>query len=216
MLESRALRALLDRLDTFDLAVFVSPTAVSRGLNLIRRRRELPEKLAIAAVGKGSARELERLGVAPALVPQAGADSEALLALPQLADLRGRAVIVFRGEGGRELLGATLRQRGARVEYAECYRRVKPEADVQPLLRGWTHGEIHAVTVTSGEGLRNLFDMLGILGRHWLCKTPLFVTHERIAEAALGLGIAEVRVAGPGDRMLVDGLVRYFAASPVE
>src|SRR5690606_13766918 len=69
--ESRELRALIDRLDAFDVAVFVSPTAASRALALIRRRRALPEKLALAAVGKGTARELERLGATALLVPPA-------------------------------------------------------------------------------------------------------------------------------------------------
>jgi uroporphyrinogen-III synthase len=214
--ESRALRALIDRLDAFDLAVFVSPTAASRGLNLVRRRREWPAGLRVAAIGKGSARELNRLGVQGVLVPQAGADSEALLALPELADMRGCAVIVFRGAGGRELLGQALRARGASVEYAECYRRTRPQSDVQMLLRAWTLGEIHAVTVTSGEGLRNLFDMVGTLGRHWLRKTPLFVPHERIAQAARELGIAEILVTGAGDQAMVQALVRYFAPPPVE
>ncbi|MPZ43223.1 MAG: uroporphyrinogen-III synthase [Betaproteobacteria bacterium] len=209
-LDSRALRALVDRLESFDLAIFVSPTAASRGLNLVRRRRELPPGLQLAAVGKGSARELQRLGAANVLVPESGADSEALLALPQLADLRGRSVLIFRGVGGRELLGDTLVRHGARVEYAECYRRTRPQADVQMLLRAWTQGEIHAVTVTSSEGLSNLFDMLGTLGRHWLRKTALFVPHERIAARARDLGIADVVVADPGDEAMVGAIARYL------
>jgi uroporphyrinogen-III synthase len=212
--ESRALRALVDRLDTFDLAVFVSPTAASRGLNLVRRRREWPAQLPIAAIGKGSARELQRLGVARVLVPQAGADSEALLAMAELADMHGRSVVIFRGVGGRELLGDTLTSRGATVEYAECYRRTRPQADVQVLLRAWTQGQIHAVTVSSGEGLSNLFDMLGTLGRHWLRKTPLFVAHERIAARARELGIAEVVVASPADAAMVGAIARYFRSAP--
>ena len=35
--------------------------------------------------------------------------------------------------------------------------------------------------MTSSEGLRNLFDMVGETGQIWLEKTPLFVSHERIA-----------------------------------
>lgn len=72
------------------------------------------------------------------------------------------------------------------------------------------------MTVTSGEGLRNLFDMVGTLGRHWLRKTPLFVPHERIAQAARELGIAEILVTGAGDQAMVQALVRYFAPPPVE
>jgi uroporphyrinogen-III synthase len=213
-LDTRALRVLIDRLDRFHFAVFISPTAVNRAMNLIRARRELPAGLRVAAIGKGSARELKRLGVEQVLVPEGRFDSEALLALPQFADVTGRSVVIFRGEGGRELLGDTLTQRGAEVEYAECYRRTRPNGDAQMLLRAWARGEIDAVTVTSGEALRNLYDMVGTLGRHWLRKTPLFASHERIAAAARELGIVQAVVAEAGDEGLVAAMLRYFAASP--
>lgn len=211
--DSRALRTLIDKLERFDLAVFISPTAAVRGLTLVRARRELPPGLRIAAIGKGSARELHELGVSEVVVPDDGADSEAFLALPEFQDMHDRSVVIFRGAGGRELLAETLRRRGAAVEYAECYRRAKPTGDAQMLLRGWGRGEIHAMTVTSREALDNLFEMVGTLGRHWLRKTPMFVPHERIADAARSLGIADVTVTPSGDEALVEAMIRYFAAT---
>ncbi len=210
-IDSRTLRSLIDGLDRFDLAIFVSPTSASRGMEMIRASRVLPPGLRFAAIGKGSARELRRLGITEVLTPQEGADSEALLALPELRDMRGRTVVIFRGTGGRELLADTLTRRGAAVEYAECYRRIRPSGDAQMLLRAWSRGEIHGVTVTSREALNNLFDMVGALGRHWLQKTPLFVPHERIARAARALGMAHVVVTESGDEALVAAIVRYFS-----
>ena len=75
-------------------------------------------------------------------------------------------------------------------------------------------GGTSQVTVTSAEGLSNLFDMVGTLGRPWLRKTALFVPHERIAERARELGIAEVIVTGAGDDAMVEAMVRFFAPSP--
>jgi len=210
-IDSRTLRSLIDGLDRFDLAIFVSPTAASRGMEMIRARRALPPGLRFAAIGKGSARELRRFGIAEVLAPQEGADSEALLALPELQHMRGRTVVIFRGAGGRELLADTLTRRGAAVDYAECYRRIRPSGDAQMLLRAWSRGEIHAVTVTSREALSNLFDMVGTLGRHWLQKTPLFVPHERIARAARALGMPNVVVTESGDEAMVTAIIRYFA-----
>jgi uroporphyrinogen-III synthase len=54
-----------------------------------------------------------------------------------LIDAQGKRVIIFRGEGGRELLGETLKQRGAAVEYVSCYRRARPQLDPAPLLKLW-------------------------------------------------------------------------------
>jgi len=212
--DSRALRATIDKLERFDVAIFISPTAVTRGIALVRARRELPAGLRVAAIGKGSARELTELGVTDVVVPAEGAgDSEAFLALPEFQDMHERAVVIFRGAGGRELLADTLRRRGATVEYAECYRRAKPAGDAQMLLRAWGRGEIQATMVTSREALDHLFEMVGTLGRHWLRKTPLFVPHERIAEAARELGITDVVVTPSGDEALLEAMIGYFATS---
>jgi uroporphyrinogen-III synthase len=210
-MDTSALSELIGRLHQFDIAIFVSPTAVERGMRLVRARREFPAGLEVAAIGQGSARALRRHGVADVIAPEGVADSENLLALPGLAAVRGRSVVIFRGVGGRELLGDALTRRGARVEYAQCYRRVPPRADPKPLLRAWERGELHAVTATSSEALRNLFDVVGASGRDRLIDTPLFVTHERIAAAARELGCTTVIVAEPGDEGLVRAMVRHFS-----
>jgi len=64
--------------------------------------------------------------------------------------------------------------------------------------------------------LRNLFEMVGTLGRPWLRKTPLFVPHERIAAVAGELGIVNVVVTEPGDEGMVTGMIRFFAAQRLE
>lgn len=203
--------ALVARLEEFDLAVFVSPTSVEEGLRFIRARREWPARVAVAAVGQGSASTLREQGFATVLAPaEGGNDSEALLALPDLADMTGRRVLIVRGKGGRELLADTLVRRGATVAYAECYRRGLPEDDPAPLRQRLAAGEIAAVTATSGEALRNLFALAGEIGQDWLKKTPHFVLHPRIAETARSLGVTEAIVAGPGDDELVAGLVTWF------
>jgi len=209
----RPILALIDRLDDFDLAIFISPSAVHKALNLVRSRRGArpwPPRLRVAAVGRGSRRELERQGIGGVVAPQAHADSESLLALPELTDVGGRRIVIFRGDGGRELLGDTLAARGAAVEYAECYRRARPRADSAPLLATWARGGVDAVTVSSAQGLANLFDMLGKLGQQWLRTTPLFVPHPRVAEAAARLGVGKVIVGGPSDAEVLEALVAYF------
>jgi uncharacterized protein HemX/uroporphyrinogen-III synthase len=203
----------LPELQGIDLAVFVSPTAVDK---VFEKLGSGPSGVRAAAVGRGTRRLLERRGVAAVLAPPSGGDSEALLALPELHDVAGERVAIFRGQGGREMLGETLAARGAQVEHVECYRRVKPQADPAPLLDAWRRNEIHAVTVSSAEGLENLAELLGADGRARLERTPLFATHERIAARARALGIREVIVAGPGDDELVERLVAYFGPRMTE
>jgi uroporphyrinogen-III synthase len=207
----RPVLALIERLDTFDLAIFISANAVSKALALVGERRAWPAALRVVTVGRGSERELRRHGFTAVIAPSARFDSEGLLDLAELKQVQGKHVVIFRGEGGRELLGDVLSERGAVLEYAECYRRVRPHADPAPLLALCARGALDAFTVTSSEGLANLHDMLGEAGRPCLEDTPLFAPHERIAAAARALGVRTVVLTGPGDEGLVAGLAAFFA-----
>lgn len=190
----------LRELERFDLAVFVSPTAASK---VLRQVTAWPPRLRAATVGGGTRRELERRGLRNVIAPQAGADSEALLALPDLQAVAGKRIAIFRGEGGRELLGDTLRERGAEVHYVACYRRRAPSA--RPTFN---EREVDAVTVSSSQGLANLFELLEPA---LLRAKPMFVSHPRVADSARARGVREVVVAGPSDEQMLARLVAYFA-----
>lgn len=207
--DSAPLYAIIDRLEQFDLAVFISPNAVEKGITLIRSKRELPPNMKIAAVGQGGVNALARQGITRVLATPSGNDSEALLALPELRQVAGWRVVIFRGEGGRETLKEGLVQRGADVAYAECYRRRKPDDDPASVQALGETGKIGAITVTSVESARNLRDMLGERSWDWLKRTPLFALHPRIAATARELGWEKVFATGPGDEGLVEGLVEW-------
>ena len=58
--DSGPLAALIDRLDEFDMAVFVSPNAVEKAMGLATRG--WPARLHAATVGRGSVAALRRFG----------------------------------------------------------------------------------------------------------------------------------------------------------
>jgi len=204
--------AVADRLASFDLAIFISRNAVRRALDLLGGKL-WPAGLKVATVGQGSRAELEQRGftdvIAPAGAP-ARSDSEALLALPKFGALRGSRIVIFRGEGGRELLGQELAARGASVEHAVCYRRVVPEGE--GMRSAWAGG-MDAITVSSAEGLANLLAMLGEGAARRLSGIPLFVPHPRVAVEAQRRGLPQAIVAGPGDAEMVAALVAHFGAA---
>ncbi len=199
----------VDQLHTFNAAIFISPNAAQYGVAAVRARREFPIPLSVYALGPGTARELARHGLSEAIQPD-GADSEALLALPQLQNIAGQRILIFRGVGGRELLADTLKARGAQAEYAECYARACPQADAAPLLQQWAEGGIHAVTITSAETLHNLAALLGEGGKAYLRATPVFAPHEKIAAAARQFAITQVITTASGDAGLLSGLITWF------
>jgi uroporphyrinogen-III synthase len=204
-----ALNVPLARLHEADIAIFISPSAAQFAMAAIRAVGGLSPSTEVFAVGPGTARALQALGVGDVIIPD-GQDSEALLALPQLTNVAGKRVVIVRGVGGRALLADALAARGARVDFMECYRRTLPQADAAPLLARWQAGGIDAVTVTSAETLHNLAALLGEAGTPLLLRTPLFAPHEKIAEAARRFGAAHVIATPGGDAGLVDGLINWF------
>jgi uroporphyrinogen-III synthase len=204
--------ALLQHPAAFDLAVFVSANAVAHGLPLLLQAGPWPPGLRAAAVGARTADALRERGVVDVLAPGTGADSAALLALAAMQRVCGQRVLIFRGVGGRELLAETLRARGAEVHYVECYRRVKPAADPEPVLARLRLGDLDAVTAASGEALANLLDLVGAEAAPRLLEVPLFVTHENIGQAAARLGFRRVQVTPTSDAGLLEGMMAFFAA----
>ncbi len=208
-----ALDALIDRLDAFDWAIFSSPTAVDRAIERIRARRPLPVGWSIAAIGEGTQRALARHGFERVLAPTERFDSEALLALPALADLQGQRAVIFRGQEGREQMADGLRVRGATVEYAECYSRLAPAADAAVLIDRVRGGQLDAIVVTSSEGVRNLCAMLSRTRSQpsALAGCTLFVPHPRIAAAARLAGFGSVVETAGGDSGVLDALAAFAA-----
>ena len=124
---------------------------------------------------------------------------------PELRAVKGQNIIVFRGEGGREHLREVLGARGARVDYVECYRRVRPRTDASALLEAWRRGEIHAVSALSAETLENFLAMIGDQGAGLIAGATLVVPHGAIAAHPDARRFAQVLVA-PGAQGLVEAL----------
>ena len=203
-----ALEASLALLPRAALAIFVSAHAVECGLAAARARGPWPEGLAVAAVGEATAQALRNSGFARVISPPERHDSDALLALPQLQSVSGADIVIFRGEGGRERLKEGLEARGARVTYAECYRRVRPASDPAALLAAWDRGEVHAVSALSGETLENFVAMLGEGAGERLGTVALVVPHEAVAAHREARRFARVLVAPLGTEGLASTLAR--------
>lgn len=197
-------------LGTYDIAIFISPNAVEYGAPDPRR---WPSGLAVLAPGPGTAEALAAAGIAGARIPATTFDSEGLLELPELADVRGKRVLILRGDGGREHLGDTLRARGAHVEGVSCYRRARPRSDTKGLGEAFRDGAIDIVTITSSEALDNLWAIADDSLRAAWRGRPTFAPHPRIVAHAREKGLAAIATEG-GDAGLIAGLLEWAAAHP--
>ena len=210
--DSRPLEDCVLRLDDFDIAIFISANAVEHALGFILAKRDWPAAVQTAVIGRRSAEALEAFGLRADIAPQERFNSEALLELEALQDVAGRRVLIFRGNGGREYLADTLRERGAQVQYIEAYQRSRPDADSASLVDAWRKGKINVVQVNSVESLENLFSMLDHEGRVLLRKSPLLVVSERMLPVAERMGFARppILAADATDEAVLDALCAWY------
>jgi uroporphyrinogen-III synthase len=213
--DATPLQALADRLADYAIAFFVSANAVDQALAVIPRAK-WPASVRVATVGPGSARALQAHGFDDVMLPSSGFDSEAVLSMPamQAATISGKRVLILRGDGGRELLADSLRQRGARVDVQTCYKRRQAVTDPSDLLARFDAGRLDALSFTSSEGARNFAE---ILDRHdaaragkVLATLPCFVPHPRIEEHLRTLGAQQIVLTGAGNAALISALSHYF------
>jgi uroporphyrinogen-III synthase len=181
------------QLERFDIAIFISVNAVDhaiptllKSLSPVENKTFLPQ---IMTVGQRTATRLKDWGFT-ALSSPPPSNSETLLAIPELQAISGKKIVIFRGEGGRELLAETLKQRGAQVEYINVYRRVLPTLPT-PI----TMVQPDIITVTSNESLHHLLTMLK--EQPWVRQTPFVVISERIRLEAIALGIQAPILVAP-------------------
>jgi len=198
--ESAEQRAMILELDRY-CAVVVSKPAARLGLELLDRYwLQPPFGQAWFSVGGATGAILEAYGLDVSW-PERGDDSEALLALPRLAQALARPdpkVLIMRGEGGREFLAETLRGRGVQVDFLELYRRSLPDYPPGTLVQVVRSERLNGLVVSSGQGLLSLHELAADTWRE-LCELPLFVPSPRVAEMARQLGakrIVDCRGAG--------------------
>ncbi|HXN15223.1 MAG TPA: uroporphyrinogen-III synthase [Usitatibacter sp.] len=211
---SDTLEAALARLPECSLAIFVSAHAVEKGLAAAKRHGAWPKSTRVAAIGEATAQALRNSGFDAVISPHERHDSEALLARAELQPRRvaGEDITVFRGAGGLERLKEVLEERGAKVRYAECYRRVRPKSDPQPLLAAWSRGQVHAVSVLSAETLENFVAMIGAEGCERLAASALVVPHETIAAHREARRFGRVLIAAHGAEGLTHALSQLKVA----
>jgi uroporphyrinogen-III synthase len=181
----------------FRYLVFLSEHAVRFGLPALG---DHAATAAVLAVGTRTADVLEHAGVRVTATPPE-ATSEGLLDLPELQHLRGAAVLLVGGAGGRTLLARTLTERGARVARFECYRRCAVTA-VDPAVF-----DCDVIVAASAEGLVRVAALwLPAGGRS---DVPVLVPSARVARLGVEVGLQSLHdCAGADSDAWLRGLER--------
>ena len=206
--ESEHLTSIINNLSSFDLAIFISPTAVIKTLDKIKT---LPDNIKLAVIGRSTESMLKKYGFHAQIVP-ADFNTESLLQHPDLQQEKiiDKSIVIFRGIGGRDLLADSLKSRGANVSYAETYQREKNP------LSSLTQDEINSIdilSITSNQGLQNLFDLTDDHVKSRLTALPLVVPGVRAHKLASQLGFQIIIQAhNASDEACLSAISQYFTA----
>ncbi|TCL05077.1 MULTISPECIES: uroporphyrinogen-III synthase [Sodalis] len=199
----------LEALTAGDMLFAVSKYAIDYAHALLTRQGlAWPPQLNYFAVGRTSGLLLHTLSGLNVDYPRDGESSEHLLDLPALQRVSGRRALILRGNGGREVLEQTLRQRGVDVGYCECYRRSPVSYDGDEQSRRCLQLGINTLIITSGEMLQQFYTLIPAYYRDsWLLACRLIVVSERLGALARQLGWTDIVVADAADN---DALMRVL------
>lgn len=184
-----------------DRLIFTSPAAAEAAARLLPLHTL--RRGSVFAVGEGTARVLRQHG-APDVHAPTRMDSEGLLALPAMQSLHGLQVALVTAPGGRGMIAAQVRERGAALTRVDVYTRVPLPISAATVARLLALQGPTVLAVSSGEALETVLPQLpATLLERWR-QAPVVTASARLAALAGNHGFRYVSVAaGPLPAQLV-------------
>ncbi|MEE9339654.1 MAG: uroporphyrinogen-III synthase, partial [Methylococcaceae bacterium] len=206
------IRQQIERINQYQWLIFISVNAVNFALSANDGKIEQFKQSSIATVGKFTERSLHTIGLPLVLIPDSNFNTEGLLATKEMNNVNGMACLIVRGDGGRETLANTLRERGATVDYMEVYTRKMPVCNNLKVANMLKLNSLEVITITSGDALKNLLAMIAEELHDKLILIPLIVISKRIKELAEQNGFKHIIVTErPGDTAIIEAAVEIRA-----
>lgn len=177
----------------WDVALFTSSNAVQYCLHQYKTLPKADQYLCIGMATNDTLKELTKLEGSYPDIP----DSEAMLAMPALADCSGKRIALISGLGGRDLLENTIRARGALLHRFDVYERRMPNYPPEKVVQALE--QCASIVITSGDSLKNLLKLTPVAHQNLLRSRLLATISPRIQDIALRLGFNDVIVGELAD-----------------
>lgn len=175
--DQKKMNKLLHHLPSSSIAIFLSANAV---IPIADEWPKDQDHVTVCAMGPGTAKTLADHDIHVHAMPKEF-NSEGLLKLPVLQDVKDKSIFIFCGENPKMLAPNTLKERGAHVTLIPCYRREKPtvkQTDYEALAAS----KIDLIISTSLAGLKNLYSIFGGARSDWLQQLPILVISPEMSE----------------------------------
>ncbi len=184
----KQLHELYSQLEQYSMAIFISPTAVEQSHLYFP---SFPENICIVSMGSKTTKALKSLDI-PVSIESPKHNTETLLETKAFAreKIKHHKILIFRGSGGRSLLGNSLLERGAAMQYVETYSRELPTNET---LTAQQLSGLDVITISSNESLTNLVTLIG--DAKLVVTIPLIVPSIRAKKLAEDFGFKTIFVA---------------------
>jgi uroporphyrinogen-III synthase len=188
--ETPTIKSQFMNIDLFDAVIAISRNAAEIGLmTLDQYWPQWPLGIDWIAIGPVTADAMIKQGLSVKM-PAGQFDSEGALQMPELKNVEGKRILIWRGIGGRETLAGTLRERGAEVVYAELYQRLVPQYTEEQWQQALVLKPL--LLVSSGQGLEVIAAQQPRIAER---VRGIIAPSLRVAELAESLGFSKIQIA---------------------
>ncbi|BAH83464.1 uroporphyrinogen-III synthase [Candidatus Ishikawella capsulata] len=171
-----------------------------------------PSNVEYYSIGRASAQILQQITGKCVKYPRNQETSDALINIPSLQEIKNKRTLILSGNGGRQLLANTLRDRGSNVSFCECYQRYNNVYSSIIECNRWKNYGINTIVVTSCEMLKQLFSLFYIVDvNKWLLQCRILVVSNRLANLAYQLGWENIEICDNAtNQALLNKLIHLY------
>ncbi len=211
--DKRKIRNRLKNSHQYDYLLFTSPNSVTYAIKY-GLTFDHPE-VGLIAIGTGTANALKEHTEQPVLQAPKPYTSEALIAALEREELNGEKILLISGEGGRRILGDSLRDDyGAETEYLDLYRRIKPSSFPFAEVEQFPKEHPLLLLITSQEALTHIDSALIEAGLKSKI-TAVIVGSERLRKHTEAAGYSTIIVAPSAlDADMWQAIVEFYHNLP--
>lgn len=171
----------IENIKTYQHIIFISTNAVHFFLERVKKLSlQIPKNLIFSSIGPTTKLLLQKKLSVDVHFPIKTFDSEHLLKEKIYNNVEGQKILIIRGEGGRETLKNALEEKGAIVNYGECYVRKYVDIDLNQLKNDLVNYHHQFILFSSTNSAKHFIDQLHNIETGWLQNIKIIVNHKKI------------------------------------
>jgi len=171
----------IENIKTYQHIIFISTNAVHFFLERVKKLSlQIPKNLIFSSIGPTTKLLLQKKLSVDVHSPIKTFDSEHLLKEKIYNNVEGQKILIIRGEGGRETLKNALEEKGAIVNYGECYVRKYVDIDLNRLKNDLVNYHHQFILFSSTNSAKHFIHQLSKVDSSWLQNIKIIVNHKKI------------------------------------